>query len=207
MDTDLVIWALIALAAFALGALVVWLVTKRRRSNHLRERFGDEYHRTVAASQKRSHAERELEEREARVAHLDIRPLSAADRNRFLERWGVIQSRFVDEPVAAVAEVDELLEEVMRARGYPAEDFEHNAADLSVDYPAFVESYRAAYAIKARRGDGRATTEDLRHAMIHYRSLFAHLLEDGTPERTEPGSEPGLGPLPDAATVRAHRRR
>lgn len=194
MDMDPLYWALIAVAAFALGALFVWAATKRRRSGHLKERFGDEYDRTVAASERRGEAERELERREERVAHLDIRPLSAPDRDRFLERWGVVQSRFVDEPRAAVAEADELLENVMRARGYPTEDFEHNAADLSVDYPAFVESYRAAYAIRARRGDGQATTEDLRRAMIHYRSLFAHLLEDVTPG----GSEPRPEPLPDA---------
>ncbi len=194
MDMAPLYWALIAVAAFVLGALIVWTLTKRRRSGHLKERFGDEYHRTVAASERRGEAERELEQREERVSHLDIRPLSTAERDRFLERWGVIQSRFVDEPTAAVAEADELLEKVMRARGYPAEDFEHIAADLSVDYPAFVESYRAAYAIKARRGDGQATTEDLRHAMLHYRSIFAHLLEDRAADRSE--QEPG--PLPDA---------
>lgn len=208
MDIDPLVWVLIAVA-FALGALAVWIATRRGRRKHLQVRFGDEYDRTVAASERRGHAERELERREERVARLDIRPLSAADRDRFLERWGVIQSRFVDEPTASVAEADELLEEVMRTRGYPAEDFEHNAADLSVDYPAFVESYRAAYAIKARRGSGQASTEDLRHAMLHYRTVFAHLLEygaheedgvQGRAERAEPG------PLPDAP-ARANRVR
>jgi hypothetical protein len=188
-----IIWGLIV-AALIVVALAAAFALKRHRSTHLRERFGDEYDRTVETTGKRSLAERELERREERVAHLDIRPLSATDRSRFLERWGVIQSRFVDEPRASVAEADELLEEVMRARGYPTEDFEHNAADLSVHHPAFVESYRAAYTIKARRGDGQATTEELRRAMIHYRALFAHLLEDGVAEE----AEPHLGPLPDA---------
>jgi hypothetical protein len=96
----------------------------------------------------------------------------------------------VDEPRASVAKADDLLEEVMRARGYPTEGFEHNAADLSVDYPAFVESYRAAYAIRVRRGDGEATTEELRRAMIHYRALFAHLLKDDTAGVTEPDRAP-----------------
>lgn len=202
MELDSLTWILIAVVAFLLGAVIVWALTKKRRSGQLRERFGDEYDRAIEATGERSRAERELEQREERVARLDIRPLTPADRDRFLERWGVIQSRFVDEPSASVAEADELLEEVMRTRGYPAEDPEHIEADLSVDYPAFVESYRAARSIRARRGDGRATTEDLRHAVIHYRTLFAHLLEYDASERSEPAPRP----LPDPP-ARADRTR
>lgn len=179
------IWIALLIVALLVGAIVAWFVMQRRRSSQLQSRFGAEYDRTVETVGSRRHAESELEERQKRVSTLDIRPLSPVDRDRFSDQWQAIQARFVDEPTTAVVEADELLTEVMRTRGYPTGDFEQKAADLSVDHPRFVENYRAAHTIKTRRGQGQATTEDLRQAMIHYRALFDHLIEDGVAERVE----------------------
>jgi len=124
-----------------------------------------------------SSAEAKLLDREKRVEKLNIRELEPAERERFLERWKSVQSHFVDSPKEAVTEADDLVSSVMQSRGYPVSDFEQRAADISVDHPRVTENYRAAHAIELRLRKGEANTEDLRTAMIHYRSLFEELVQ------------------------------
>jgi hypothetical protein len=121
-------------------------------------------------------AEKELINREKRVQSFTIKPLAPPARERFREEWTQVQNRFVDDPAGAVSEAGSLVSRVMAARGYPMADFEQRAADVSVSYPAVVQNYRAACVIVQRHGRGEAGTEDLRQAMVHYRTLFDELL-------------------------------
>jgi hypothetical protein len=172
---------LIILAAVVLIAVAIVLAV-RRRSERLRERFGPEYDRTVEQAGGRRSAESELAARQRRVDSLDIRPLDLEARDEFARQWRDAQARFVDEPAQAVAIADRLVAEVMRERGYPVEDFEQREADISVDHPRVVQNYRAGHALSMAAQQGRAGTEDLRQAMVHYRSLFEELLESGIEE-------------------------
>jgi len=174
MDTGLLVAILIVLALLVVLALVAG---RQRRSRRLREQFGPEYDRTIAEAGDRKEAESRLQERTARRQQLDIVPLDPADRVRYLESWRQTQARFVDEPAEATREADRLITAVMRDRGYPIDDFEQRAADVSVDHPQVVDDYRAAQAIAAANERSEASTEDLRQALVHYRSLFEELLE------------------------------
>jgi hypothetical protein len=174
MATSTLIIIVLALVVIGLAA---WILLQNRRSKHLRSKFGPEYQRTLHEYGDRRKAEADLERREARVERLDLRPLAPQDRDRFVQAWKTDQSRFVDDPKKAVVEADRLVMEVMRVRGYPVGDFEQRAADVSVDHPQVVEHYRAAHSIALDEQRGKATTEDLRRAMVHYRALFAELLE------------------------------
>jgi len=182
-----IIVAIIVLVAIVAG--VAWWAGQRRRTDRLKERFGPEYERAVESTDDRRRAESDLEAREERVDALDIRALSGPDRARFGERWRVIQGLFVDDPPTAVEEADDLIGEVMRTRGYPVADFEQRAADISVDHPQVVDQYRTAHRIAERRITGDVDTEQLRQAFVHYRALFAELLETETPASTSPGLE------------------
>jgi hypothetical protein len=175
-------WILIAVAAaVVLGMIVAAALSTRRRAG-LQRRFGPEYDRTVDARGDRRSAEAELRERELRRDKLDIVELSPAAREHYVQQWHVTQERFVDQPGAAVREADLLVQSVMRERGYPIDDFDTRAGDISVDHPHVVEEYRAAHAISTRNDHGQATTEDLRQALVHYRALFAELLGDARDE-------------------------
>lgn len=168
---------LIAVVALVAGALIVWaFMNTRLRSEGLRRRFGPEYDRAVEAQGNQKRAEADLLSRAKRVDKLNIRPLSPADHARFSETWRSVQSFFVDNPTAAVADAETLVQEVMRTRGYPVGDFEQRAADISVDHPDVVQHYRAARDVAIASRTGRANTEDLRRATIHYRALFEDLL-------------------------------
>jgi hypothetical protein len=171
----------IAAAVVVIVIVAMLVVSRRRRSEHLKEHFGPEYHRAVEDAGSPSKAEAELAEREKRVKKLDIRPLDGPEREQFTQRWGQVQSRFVDDPPRAVAFADALLGEVMKARGYPVSDFDQRAGDVSVEHPGVVEHYRTAHDIAVRHERGQATTEDLRQAMIHYRALFDELVGVGEP--------------------------
>lgn len=172
MEPEIII--LIAVIAIAVIALVIYLVT-RRRSEHLRERFGPEYERAVTDG--RLSGERELAAREKRVEKLEIRPLDPEQRDEYARRWRDIQAQFVDSPGEAVRDANTLVHEVMRERGYPVEEFDQREADLSVHHGEVLENYRAAHGITLASQQGHAGTEDLRQAMVHYRSLFEDLLE------------------------------
>jgi hypothetical protein len=172
------VWIVIAAAVVIVVLLAVWMVaSSRRRTGQLKDRFGPEYDRTVEDADSRRKAERELREREAHRAQLDIRPLSPAARDRYAEQWQTTQTRFVDDPGAAVNDADRLVQQVMNERGYPTDDFEQRAADISVDYPHIVENYRAAHGTADAHKGGQASTEDLRQSLVHYRSLFEELLQ------------------------------
>lgn len=183
MNNPVVIVLIIALVA-AIGA-AIWLYMRNRRSEELQSRFGPEYERTLAERGNQREAERELEHRAERVEHLDIRPLTTAERDRYAELWNSTQARFVDDPVGAADEADQLVGEVMGARGYPVGDFEQRAADVSVKHPHVVEHYRAAHRIALSNSRGDADTEQLRQVLMHFRALFEDLLETGTPAGTE----------------------
>ena len=175
---------LIVVVAAVLAAAAVY-VSRRKRSEHLREKFGPEYDRTIKQHGDARHAERVLADREDRVKKFALRTLPAPDRERYANDWAAVQRRFVDDPAGAVTQADKLVTQVMDARGYPTGDFEQRAADISTDYPVVVENYRAAHDIALRDSRGQASTEDLRKAMVHYRSLFEELLGDAYPQRKE----------------------
>jgi hypothetical protein len=165
----------IVLIVLAVGA-VAWLVMQKQRSANLKRRFGPEYDRAVKEYGGRSKAEAELSKREQRVAGLNIIPITAAEAARFSNAWTSLQGRFVDDPKGVVAEADLLVRELMVKRGYPMGDFELRAADISVDHPSVVKNYRAAQIIALRDARGEADTEELRTAVVHYRTLFDELL-------------------------------
>ena len=170
-------WVVIGVGAAILLAAVAWALAMRRRSTALRQRFGPEYDRTVAEAAGRREAEAELSERERRREQLDIRPLSPGARDRYASRWRQVQADFVDSPTTAVTEADALVTEVMRERGYPMDDFEQRAADISVDHPEVVENYREGHRLSLLCARGEGSTEELRQALQHYRRLFDQLLE------------------------------
>lgn len=167
---------IIVLAVIVL-AVAGWLITQNRRRQRLREQFGSEYDRAVDEHDSRRKAEQELAQREQRHAKLDIKPLSSTDRDRYAKQWTLIQQEFVDRPTNAVAEADRLVTVVMGERGYPTEGYRQQVSDLSVRHATTLDHYRSAHAIKARCDDGEVATEELREAMVHYRSMFEDLLE------------------------------
>jgi len=170
---------IIAVAVLLVAAIIIGISIRRRRTARLRTQFGGaEYTRTVKQDGSRRHAEAVLDERVERVEHLHIRPLAPGDRARFIDSWGRVQLRFVDGPGGAVTDADQLLGDVMSTRGYPVSDFEQRAADISVDYPLVLENYRAAHQSALRQTRGEANTEDLRQAMLHYRTLFEELVNE-----------------------------
>ena len=175
---------LLVVVIVVLLAVVGWLLYERRRSTELRSTFGPEYERTVKDAGDRRAAETELRARQERVQALEIRPLPAADRDRYAMEWRDVQALFVDEPGAAIDDADELIGRVMQDRGYPVSDFDQRVADVSVDHPTVVEHYRAAHAIAERRDGVDTDTEDLRQAMVHYRALFEDLLGGDGPGRS-----------------------
>jgi len=173
----IVVIAVVIIAIIAVAA-IAFVTSRKRRSLKLRERFGPEYDRVVREQGDTRKAEGVLEFREKRREKFKIRPLSATDRSNFEVRWREVQARFVDDPRGAVTVADSLVTDVMQARGYPIGEFEQRASDLSVDYPLIVDNYRAAHDIALRHSAGKASTEDLRQAMVHYRALFQELLEE-----------------------------
>ena len=175
MDPKQVIVVVVALAALL---AIAWVLVRKQRTINLRKRFGPEYDRAVSESGPQR-AESVLLEREKRVQKFSMRELSAEERERFLTEWRMVQSQFVDDPQAAVGEADLLVDRLMQARGYPTSDFDQRAADISVAHPGVVDNYRAAHQIALRHQQGQASTEDLRNALIYYRSLFDELLQKG----------------------------
>jgi hypothetical protein len=179
-------WIALAAVVVVIVAVAVWLYMRKRRGTTaaLRQKFGPEYDRAVLVHG--SKAEANLADREKRIEKLNIRDLDSMERERYSTQWQAIQSRFVDSPKGAVAEADDLVASVMKTRGYPVSEFDQRAADISVDHPRVVENYRSGHAIALRVGKDQATTEELRTAMIHYRSLFEELVQVTVPvERKE----------------------
>jgi hypothetical protein len=175
MSPEAVVLIVVVLLLLLAAAVLVPPVLRRRR---LRERFGPEYDRMVETSENRREAEQELAEREKRVSDLDIRALAPEQRERFAADWLAVQERFVDDPVAAVADAQRLVTSLMSDRGYPTEGYEQEVADLSVQHAGVLDHYRTAHDLSQRAARGEASTEDLRQAMVNYRELFADLLEE-----------------------------
>jgi hypothetical protein len=182
MNTGLLIAILVIVVVVVLLAV---LFGRRRRTERLQQRFGPEYQRTVARAGDQRRAEADLTTREQRRRELDVVALEPAARARYLEAWRSTQGRFVDDPATATREADSLVAQVMRDRGYPVDDFDQRAADVSVDHPQVAENYRAAHAIFQANEQGLASTDDLRQAFVHYRSLFSELLEAEGDDREE----------------------
>ncbi len=184
IDDNTVVYVVIALAIVAL-VIVAAFVSQRRaraRSAELQRQFGPEYDRALEQAGSRAKAERALLARARRVNHFRFQELSSSDRLRFEATWTRIQAQFVDDPAVAVAGANQLISEVMRARGYPTDDFEQRVEDLSVNYPTVVQHYRAAHELSqsANARNGQINTEDLRQAVVHYRVLFAELLQESS---------------------------
>jgi FtsZ-interacting cell division protein ZipA len=192
MDTW--VWIVIVAVAAIVVLAVIWSATRAKRSRALKDTFGREYDRTVENTGDRRAAEQELLERQKRHDELELKPLSPESRDRYVRRWQSTQTRFVDDPKGAVAEADALVQEVMQERGYPTDDFDRRVADISVDHPDLVEKYRTAHGIAQASEQGEASTEDMRHSVRHYRSLFAVLLEtngDGVEDVDDVSSRDG----------------
>ena len=176
MNTTYIIVAVVIILLIA-GAVVVPMFIRRRRTERLQGKFGSEYDHTVQTLGDKKQAHLELENRQKHVASLDIRPLSAKEGERYTADWIAVQSKFVDEPGQAFVDADRLIMEVMQLRAYPISDFEQRAADVSVSYPELVSNYRAARVIALKNQEHQADTEELRQALIYYRSLFEEHLE------------------------------
>lgn len=174
MDPKIIIAIVVAVIVIA---AIAWAVARNRRTAALKNRFGPEYERAIRERGSATEAEAALLERKKRVEKFRMRDLTAEERERFITEWRLVQARFVDDPKRAVTEADDLVVRLMQVRGYPVSDFEQRAADISVDHPRVVDNYRAAHQIALRLRQGQATTEDLRNAIIYYRSLFDELLQ------------------------------
>jgi hypothetical protein len=194
MDTW--VWIVIAAVVVAVVAIVAIVVMQQRRRTELRESFGPEYDRAVAREGDVRKGESDLMARRERRAELDIRPLSPQSRTTYARSWEQTQARFVDNPATALAQADALIIAVMEERGYPMDDFERRAEDISVDHPDVVQHYRAAHDISVRVDEdpnastsstvSDVSTEDLRQGLVHYRALFQELLE---PDEDEPSRD------------------
>src|SRR5271163_25480 len=176
MSTSLIV----VLVVVVVAVVAVALMLRTRRTQKLKSRFGPEYGRAVEQAGKKSLAEAKLEKLQKRVQGFNLSPLSPAACAKFVAEWQKIQSRFVDDPKGALMEADQLIQKMMAAQGYPLADFEQRSSDISVDHPLVVEHYRAGHEIALRHAQGRASTEDMRQAMLHYRTLFNEL--SGQPE-------------------------
>jgi hypothetical protein len=168
---------LVAVVFLVLGGLLMMAVNRFQRTRRLRDRFGPEYERTMKRVGEKRQAEEELEARLAHVQALNIRPLTADEVNRFSLEWQTVQAEFVDSPLASVQKANRLIREVMSTRGYPVEDFEQRAADISVDYPDLVTHYRELHTIAKKGEEETISTEEMRQAMVHVRELFENLLQ------------------------------
>jgi hypothetical protein len=168
------------LALVVVGAILGPILARRRHTERLQDQFGSEYDRAVKTAGSEKEAQTELNGRRKHIESLNIRPLSVAERERYMADWSTVQNKFVDQPGQATVEADHLIMEVMQLRDYPVSNFEQRAADISVQYPALVSKYRAARAIAVLNEQHHAGTEDLRQAMINYRSLFDELLKAET---------------------------
>ena len=176
------IFAAVILFVVVFIAVVAYLQRRKAKTAALRHRFGSEYDRAVLEHGSSRKAEAKLADRETRVEALKIRELGVTERERFVAEWQTVQSRFVDHPKAAVTEADDLIAALLEARGYPKDNFEQRAADISVTYPRVMDNYRVAHAIAVRSGRAEASTEELRTAMIQYRTIFDELVQAVKPQ-------------------------
>jgi len=171
-------WVAVIVVVVLLVLVLLLAVQKRNTRERVVNRFGPEYDRAVERHGDRRAAEHDLLDRAKRRDRLDIRPLSQQARDDYARRWQVIQIGFVDDPRGSIFQADQLLDAVMRDRGYPVEDFDQRADLVSVDHPSVVQNYRAARTVSENARSQRATTEGMRDALLNYRALFDELLQD-----------------------------
>ena len=172
------IWIAVAVIVVLAVVAFAFVMQRRRQTRLMREKFGPEYDYAVKKVGSVDRAEAELRARAERVRQYDIRPLSAAERDRFVHDWRTIQGMFVDQPQVAVERADKVIGDVMQARGYPVGDFEQRTSDISVDHGSAVREYRIAHGLTIANERGVKNTEKLREAMLHYRNLFDELVEE-----------------------------
>lgn len=184
MNTTLIVLIVVVVVLLIALAVAGVLLSRRRRSERLQEHFGPEYDRSVSESGDRKAAEAELTEREQRHRKLDIRELRPDERSRFEESWNQVQRGFVDDPVRSLRDADTLVVEIMRVRGYPVDDFDRRAEDISVEHPNVVHHYREARKVHDASRNGTEDTEQQRHALTSYRSLVEALLGKNADTRT-----------------------
>lgn len=175
MSTTTVLIALVIVVA--LGAILAPIFVRQMRSKRFHEKYGPEYDRAVKTMGGNDKAQVEMGERQKHVDSLIIRPLTDSEQARYSAEWQAVQSKFVDEPGQAIVDADRLIMEVMQLRGFPLSDFEQRAADISINYPDVVANYRAARDIALKNRQHKADTEELRTAVVYYRSLFDELLK------------------------------
>ena len=201
MDTVLVI--IVVIAALVIAAGVVAYLYQRRRTNQLQEQFGPEYERTLDETGDRRSTERELHARQKRVSQFDVHPITGESAERYRQEWNALQGRFVDEPSGAVNEADSLVIRMMREAGYPVDDFDQRADDISVHHPEVAQNYRMAHRIAELNSQGQADTEELRQAVAAYRRLVDVLLDEGTADRPADDRSPASAdrPADDPASV------
>ena len=173
MSIGIIIAIVVAVIAVAVA---LWALLETQRTKRLRSKFGPEYDHTIEREGDRRRAEAELAHREARVKKLHIRDLTTQERERYADAWRRQQAMFVDDPRRAVLDADTLVTDVMTSRGYPTGDFNTQVADVSVEHARVVDNYREAHGIADRSRRNQASTEDLRRAMVCYRTLFEDLL-------------------------------
>lgn len=177
------IWIAAGIVAVLIVVGLIARGARRSRTEALREKYGNEYDHAVESAGSRRRAEEDLMARAEEAKSFNIRPLTSTEHQEFRQDWNRIEMRFLERPTTAVVEADELVEQVMRARGYPMADFEKHAAYLSVHHPGIVEHYREGHAAIDSNRDGKSSTEELRQSMLHYRALIDELL--GPPKKTD----------------------
>lgn len=164
----------LVIAAIIVLALIAWALMRKKRSDTLRSRYGDEYDRTVQEHGGRK-GEANLLEREKRVSQFDIRPLTGQEQERFGHEWHEVKALFVDAPREAVLRGDRLLTEMLRTRGYPMADFDRLYEDLTVDHADTARHYRAGHDIAV---SADPTTEEMRRALNHYEALVDEMMRE-----------------------------
>ncbi len=179
MNTTYFIIAVVLILVIV-GVIMGLILARRKRSQQFHDKYGPDYDRTVKTMGNEKKAQTEMDERQKHVETLNIRPLSASERDHYLAEWNTIQAKFIDQPGQATVEADHLIQQVMQMRAYPISDFEQRAADISINYPDLVSNYRAAREIALKNGLHQADTEELRQALVYYRSLFDELLKTET---------------------------
>jgi FtsZ-interacting cell division protein ZipA len=188
-NITLIIVIVVAVVVIVAIVIIGYQMARRRRTGQLREQFGPEYDRAVDLADSQHEAELELRGRSKRHEELELRSLDGSEREDFERRWSEVQGQFVDDPNAAVRNADLLVVEVMSARGYPVDDFDQRAADLSVSHPEVAQRYREACRVAQVSQDGTVDTEDLRQAVTSYRSLVLALLAEDEDRSRHNGRE------------------
>jgi hypothetical protein len=174
VDTAVIIAIVVIVAIVAVVGFL--MMNNKKKESDLKEQFGPEYEREIQRTGSKGEAQKELEDRKKRVRSYTIVELSPEDQRKFSEEWRLIEAHFVDDPGGAVKDADEMVGRLMVARGYPMSDSDTAAADISVDHPEVVSNYRSAHVIVGEHEGGRASTEALRQAMMHYRAVADELL-------------------------------